>query len=111
MTLAPHPVAYIATTLNKKVPEEIEYSFEERRVRLLSATHPRNPTAATQPQQRRIQARRRRSSPVTRSYHLALEGGVAPSLGLGAPGFTFINKLLKDSTYLTSKNPSNQALS
>ncbi|KAL8109034.1 hypothetical protein AgCh_025216 [Apium graveolens] len=43
--------------------------------------------------------RRRRSSPATRSYHLALEGGDAPSLGLGAPGFTFINKLFKESIY------------
>ncbi|KAL8135211.1 hypothetical protein AgCh_010032 [Apium graveolens] len=37
----------------------------------------RNPTTATPPQRRRIQARRRRSSPATRSYHLALEGGVS----------------------------------
>ncbi|KAL8114413.1 hypothetical protein AgCh_021315 [Apium graveolens] len=43
--------------------------------------------------------RRRRSSPATRSYHLALEGGDSPSLGLGAPGVTFINKLFKESIY------------
>ncbi|KAL8113063.1 hypothetical protein AgCh_020404 [Apium graveolens] len=35
----------------------------------------------------------------------------SPSLGLGAPGFTSISKLLKESIYLTCKNSSNQALS
>ncbi|KAL8132385.1 hypothetical protein AgCh_008034 [Apium graveolens] len=34
----------------------------------------------------------------------------SPSLGLGAPRFTFINKLLKKSIYLTCKNPRNQTL-
>ncbi|KAL8135260.1 hypothetical protein AgCh_010067 [Apium graveolens] len=74
------------------------------------ATIQRKPTTTvTLPQRRRIQVQRRRSSPATRSYHLALEGG-SPSLGLGAPGFTFISKLLKESIYLTCKNPSNQTL-
>ncbi|KAL8089675.1 hypothetical protein AgCh_039235 [Apium graveolens] len=44
--------------------------------------------------------RRRRSSPATRSYYLALEGGAEPpSLGLGAPGFVVINKLFKESIH------------
>ncbi|KAK1366641.1 65-kDa microtubule-associated protein 3 [Heracleum sosnowskyi] len=42
MTPAPHPVAYIATTPIKEVPEEIEYSFEERRAGfVLPGTHPK----------------------------------------------------------------------
>ncbi|KAL8156871.1 hypothetical protein AgCh_001827 [Apium graveolens] len=46
----------------------------------------------------KIQERRRTEPPAHRSYHLALEGGDT-SLGLGAPGFIFISKLLRESTF------------
>ncbi|KAL8098743.1 hypothetical protein AgCh_031469 [Apium graveolens] len=80
------------------------YSVGMNEMRVTEPHHSYTPTAAKVPgtvskerprhQELSFDARRRSS----------------PFLGLGAPGFTFINKLLKESFYPTCKNPSNQPL-